>query len=285
MNQDSRSKLFRLQDLAPPSPMAKEILAVLADDQADLEEVAAIVETYPELTTRILRCANSAYYGHRGKIQSVAEAIIRVLGLSMTKALALSISLESSLRVQSCPGFREERHWYLSVLTAHLARALTALHRGTPNPAPGAAYAAGLLHNLGTHALVALYPEEMNRVFTSEEADPRALTQQLLGVDAEQAGALLARRWGLPEPLIAAIARCRSPLAEVQDDPLAELVGVAVRLAEASLDREGPPSLPAPLGVHWGRREDIDRLVAEVIQRAEEFRNMSRTLTRHGVDA
>ena len=265
--------------------MAKEILAVLADDQADLEEVAAIVETYPELTTRILRCANSAYYGHRGKIQSVAEAIIRVLGLSMTKALALSISLESSLRVQVCPGFREERHWYLSVLTAHLARALTALHRGTPKPSPGAAYAAGLLHNLGTRALVALYPEEMNRVFTSDEADPRALTQQLLGVDAEQAGALLARRWGLPEPLSAAIARCRSPLAEVQDTPLAELVGVAVRLAEASLDSEGAPPLSAPLGDHWGRREEIDRVIAEVIQRAEEFRNMARALTRHGVDA
>ena len=285
MNQDSRSKLFRLQDLAPPSPMAKEILAVLADDQADLEEVAAIVETYPELTTRILRCANSAYYGHRGKIQSVAEAIIRVLGLSMAKALALSLALESSLRVQSCPGFREERHWYLSVVTAHLARALTPLHRGTPSPSPGAAYAAGLLHNLGTRALVALYPEEMNRVFTSEEADPRALTQQLLGVDAEQAGALLARRWGLPEPLCEAIGRCRSPLADLRDNPLAELVAVAVRLAETSLDHEGLPPFPEPVGTHWGRREEIDQVIAEVIQRAEEFRNMARTLTRHGVDA
>lgn len=285
MNQDSRSRLFRLQDLAPPSPMAKEILAVLADDQADLEEVAAIVETYPELTTRILRCANSAYYGHRGKIQSVAEAIIRVLGLSMAKALALSLSLESSLQVQSCPGFREERHWYLSVLTAHLARALTPLSPGTPNPSPGAAYAAGLLHDLGTRALVALYPEEMNRIFTSEAADPRALTHQLLGVDAEQAGALLARRWGLPEPLSEAIGRCRSPLADLRENPLAELVAVAILLAEASLDREGPPPLPETVAVHWGRRAEIDRVIAEVIQRAEEFRNMARTLTRHGVDA
>ena len=285
MNQDSRSKLFRLQDLAPPSPMAKEILAVLADDQADLEEIAAIVETYPELTTRILRCANSAYYGHRGKIQSVAEAIIRVLGLSMTKALALSLSLESSLRVQSCPGFSEERHWYLSVLTAHLARALTPLHRGMPKPAPGAAYAAGLLYNLGTRALVVLFPEEMQRVFTLEEADPRALTLELLDVDAEQAGALLARRWGLPEPLSEAIAQCRSPLADVRDNPLAEVVAVSVRLAEASLAQEGPPPLPELVGTHWGRREEIVRVVAEVIQRAAEFRNMARTLTRHGVDA
>lgn len=284
MNQDSRSKLFRLQDLAPPSPMAKEILAVLADDQADLEEIAAIVETYPELTTRILRCANSAYYGHRGRIQSVAEAIIRVLGLSMTKALALSLSLESSLRVQSCPGFREERHWYLSVLTAHLARALTSLHRGVPLPAPGAAYAAGLLHNLGTRALVVLYPDEMNKVFTSEEADPRALTLELLDVDAEQAGALLARRWGLPEPLSEAIGQCRAPLADVRHNPLAEVVGLAVRLAEASLAQEGPPVLPEILAAHWGRREEIERVVAGVIQRAEEFRNMARTLTRHGVD-
>jgi HD-like signal output (HDOD) protein len=264
--------------------MAREILAVLADDQADLEEIAAIVETYPELTTRILRCANSAYYGHRGKIQSVAEAIIRVLGLSMTKALALSLSLESSLRVQSCPGFSEERHWYLSVLTAHLARALTALHRGAPLPAPGAAYAAGLLHNLGTRALVVLYPEEMNRVLTSGEADQRALTLELLDVDAEQAGALLARRWGLPEPLSEAIAQCRSPLADVRDNPLAEVVGVAVLFAEASLAQEGPPSLPELEDTHWGRREEIERVVAGVIQRAEEFRNMARTLTRHGVD-
>ncbi|MDY0270332.1 HDOD domain-containing protein [Trichloromonas sp.] len=285
MNQDPRSRLFRLQDLALPSPMAQEILAVLADDQADLEEVAAIIETYPELTTRILRCANSAYYGHRGKIQSVAEAIIRVLGLSMTKALALSLSLESLLRVESCPAFREERHWYLSVLSAHLARALTPLRNGEPHPSPGAAYAAGLLHDLGIRALAALFPAEMQRVFTAETGDQRALMRELLGMDAEQAGAFLARRWGLPEPLCQAIALCRSPLAEVRDNPLAEGVAIAVVLAENSLEREGPPPFPETAGTHWGSRTEIARVIAGVIQRAEEFRTMARALTRPAGDA
>jgi HD-like signal output (HDOD) protein len=259
--------------------MASAILAVVGDDQADLEQVAAIVEKHPELTTRILRCANSAYYGHRGKIQSVAEAIIRVLGLSMTKALSLALTLESSFRPVHCPGFKEEQYWYSAVLAAHLARGLAPLHKGTPPSNPGAAYTAGLIHNIGARALVALFPEVMEKVFAApDEAVGRALILETFGVDAQQAGALLARRWGLPEPLVRAVALCREPASMLAEQPLAELVSVAVALAEGMIQGRENPERSVPLAVRWSGEADVAMVVARIAERTEELRMMAQLL-------
>jgi len=279
LHKEPQLKLFRLQDLAPPSPMASEILAVVGNDQADLEQVAAMVEKHPELTARILRCANSAYYGHRGKIQSVAEAIIRVLGLSMTKALTLSLTLDSSFHTSHCPGFKEEQYWYSAVLAAHLGRGLAALHKGAPGPNPGAAYTAGLIHNIGVRALVVLFPEVMTKVFAAANVTAgRALLLESLGVDAQQAGALLARRWGLPDPLVQAVALCREPAAEVAAYPLAELVNVAVCLAEEMIQGHENPELPALVAEHWSGEAEIAQVVARIAERAEELRMMAQML-------
>ncbi len=279
LNEELQRRLFRLQEIAPPSAMAREILDVVIDEQADLEHVAATIEKYPELAARILRCANSAYYGQRGNIYSVAEAIIRVLGLSITKALVLSLALKSSFRTRNCPGFKAERYWFFSVLTASLARSLAPLMQAEQHPDLGAAYTAGLLHNIGLLALVDLFPQQMTTVFAEPDGDAeQALMRSLLGMDAQQAGAVLCRCWGLPEPLVQAIAYCRDSEHPGDDNPLLSLLKVSVVVADRLFQGDGVLDLHDEL--HGGQLDptDVEAAVAQIAERIEDLRGMAQLL-------
>lgn len=283
LSEELQRRLFRLQEIAPPSAMAQEILRLVIDEQVDLEQVAATIEKYPELTARILRCANSAYYGQRGKIYSVAEAIIRVLGLSVTKALVLSLTLESSFRARNCPGFKAENYWFSAVMTANLARNLAPLMKIGDRPDPGAAYTAGLLHNIGILALVELFPEQMSQVFAEPDGEAqRSLLLSLLGMDGQQAGAVLGRRWGLPDPLVRAIAHCRDPKLSAGDDPLLSLVKIAVGIADRLF--QGTGVLDLPDAMHGGLIgiPDVEAAVGQVAERIEEMRAMAQMLAGGG---
>jgi len=279
LNNDLQRRLFRLQEIAPPSRMAQEILGLITDEQADLEQVAETIEKYPELTARILRCANSAYYGQRGKIYSVAEAIIRVLGLSVTKALVLSLTLEASFNPRSCPGFKAERYWFSSVMTASLARSLAPLMKIGEHPDPGAAYTAGLLHNIGILALVELFPEQMSQVFAEADGEAgRTLMKKLLGIDGQQAGAVLGRRWGLPDPLVQSIAYCRDSRIPSADEPLLALVQIAVRIADRLFQGTGVLDLPHELHGGLLGSPDVEEAVGQITDRIEDLRGMAQML-------
>jgi HD-like signal output (HDOD) protein len=273
-------RLFRLQEIAPPSAMAQEIMDVATDDQADLEQVATVIERQPELTARILRCANSAYYGQRGNIFSVAEAIIRVLGLSITKALALSLALGGSFRTRYCPGFKEERYWLSAVLTATLARQLTPRLLLSDRPDIGAAYTAGLMCNIGLLALVDLFPEQMSKVFAeSDPAGERRKMQELLGLDAQQAGAFLGRRWGLPNPLVEAIAHCRDAEVGQDQNPLVFLVRIAVMVGDRLTYGEGVMDLSPVLLGNVLDRSDVEEAISYIVENFEDIRGMAQLLS------
>jgi len=279
LKDELQQRLSRLQEIAPPSVMAREILGVVIDEQADIEHVVATIEKYPELTARILRCANSAYYGQRGKIYSVAEAIIRVLGLSVTKALVLSLALKSSFHTRNCPGFKEERYWFSAVLTANLARSLAPLLLAEQHPDVGAAYTVGLLHNIGILALVELYPQQMAKVFAEPDGDAeQELMRSLLGVDAQQAGAILARRWGLPEPLVHAIAYCRDSVHPGADSPLLALLKVAVVVADRLFQGAGVLEFPDELHGGLLAPSDAEAAVAQIAEQIEDLREMAQLL-------
>lgn len=278
-SEEARLRIFQLKELPPPSGLSMKILQVVTDDEVDLEEVATVIEKSPELAARILKCANSAFYGQRGQVASVVQAIVRVLGLPVTKALALSLTLSGSFRNRKCPGFQEEKHWYLSVLTAHLARALSLRLPVANRPDPGAAYNAGLLHDIGTFALVDLFPDLMSLVF---EKPALALQQaemiDLVGIDSQAAGGLLARRWGLPSKLVDAIAYCKDPDFTGASFPLVALIGVSVSLAERLHSGEGLIGLPKNRFTDFFEPDQLDAVVEQVAENIEELRGLARLL-------
>ena len=195
--------LTQVKHLPPLSPTASRLLEATADPEIEIDDLAGIIFQDPALSARILGVANSAYFGQSQPINSVREAIIKVLGLNLVKSLAVSIALAGAFDPRACRGFDLAGYWYSSLATASLSRLLAMQHSGTHRPDADSSYLCGLLHNLGHLLLAHVFPQQLSTAIAECKQSPdqglRALERRHLGIDQLQAGEWLARRWHLPE--------------------------------------------------------------------------------------
>jgi HD-like signal output (HDOD) protein len=199
-----------LEHIPPLSATATELLNVANDPEVDARVLAGIIEKDPQLTARLLGLANSAFFGQPRPVETLEQAIIRVLGLNVVRSLALSLALAGSFDVSKCPAYDLRHYWLMALGTAELSRDLaTAMHRPEIIN-PDVAYLCGLLHSLGEVALVHLRPDLMCAAVHDHADHPGSdlieLERQHLGMDSWQAGEWLAFRWQLPEPVTQTIA-------------------------------------------------------------------------------
>jgi HD-like signal output (HDOD) protein len=201
-----------------------EISRALADPGVSLLDVTRVVEADPALSAKILQVVNSAFFGLPQKTSSIARAV-SYLGLQPIKAIAVSIQVFDA--AASASGISGEEFQNSALLGAELARALM--------PTGGRqdeAFTAALLRDAGRLILALADPALAARA--SAEASPeRALStveRELFGATHEATGAFLLGTWGLPLPIVTAVAYHHQPLAAASGDK--ELI-VAVHVADA----------------------------------------------------
>lgn len=146
----SRNNLLREHLELPPLPVAAQrLLAMMDDDEVEIETLAEVIELDPALTARIIGLSRSAFFGDGSRIHSVRDAIVRVLGLNLVRSLALSMSLSGVFSTRRVPSFDLQRYWCTALLTGHLARLLTPYLAACSEIEPDSSYLAGLLHSIG----------------------------------------------------------------------------------------------------------------------------------------
>ncbi|HKK01946.1 MAG TPA: HDOD domain-containing protein [Desulfuromonadales bacterium] len=283
-SEDVRLKLFHLKEIPPPSGSAQIIMNVAADDHVDLTKVVSLIEKSPELAARILKCANSAYYGQRSQIYSVREAVIRVLGLSVTKSLILAMALCSSFRFRPCEAFNKELHWFTSITTATLAQDLSRKLLAREKPAPGTAYTAGLIHNLGVLALLQAFPQQMEQVFTQNSSEKiRQAMIQLIGIDHQIAGGWLAQRWGLPDNLVCAITHHENPSYHDTSWPLVRLIGLSAQIASGLYHGGVTKVMHSPyIENEIVAQEDIEEAARRILDQIDKLKGLAQLLSGEG---
>ena len=241
MNCAVLDSIRKIKQLPPPSGLCREIIQIVADEQVDLIDLVSIINKSPAITARILRCANSAYYGQRGEITTVREAIIRVLGLAITRSLSLAMALSGNFNVQQSRLFNGHRYWFNAVTTAGMAQSLSHFLIVREKPAPAVAYTAGLLHNLGLQALVHCFPLEMERVFASSQGSLKERIYNQLGINHHDAANLLAEAWDLPQPITEALNGLSTHSTLEDTSPLAQLVWVSSQLSDQLYHENSDP--------------------------------------------
>lgn len=197
-----------VRKIPPPPEQFSGILQIIGDDQANLTVLVDLIEYCPTIVVRLLRVANSAFFGQRRPIDNVREAVIRVLGLSLTRSLTLAFFLTDRLNTKNVPNFDPHRHWFNAIVTAKLAHEMGPILRPKIETSP--LYTTGLLHNIGLLALVQSFPQQMNELLKKDSVPLAKKTQDLFSIDHYQAGALLVKSWQLPNNISEPIARLRN---------------------------------------------------------------------------
>ncbi|CAK7020293.1 MAG: hypothetical protein DELT_02393 [Desulfovibrio sp.] len=204
--------LATLSENSPELPFEPTLLPELfastaADSTTSITHIAALVEKSQGLAARILRVANSAYYGMQTAVSSLPHAV-RLLGLNEVRSIILQLGVTSVMRQLHFPkGFNFEELWEHQLRTANFAKIIAlSLDENTLGQAvsPDDIYAAGLLHDLGKTMLASNCPEDWLAIWDLASCDNIPLykaEEDYWGVDHAIAGARLLTFWGLPANL------------------------------------------------------------------------------------
>ncbi|MFY9731484.1 MAG: response regulator [Candidatus Acidiferrales bacterium] len=211
----------------------------LADPNASVKEVVKLVEQDISISAKILQLVNSALFGLPREISTMNTAV-SYLGIDMLHNLVLSAEVfrvfENAAKL---PGFSFEEVHEHSQLTAKIAS-----HIPVPAAVHSAAVVAGLLHDVGKLVLATRSPKHFARVLqgAAEEKRPLfAVEQDLMGVSHAEVGAYLLGIWGLPCPVVEAVAHRHHP----ERVPQETLDAVAVVHVANYLAHENPVRPPA----------------------------------------
>ena len=225
-------RMARSENL-PVLPQAVSAILRLADDpnasQRDLEKA---FERDPAITAKILRVANSAYYGG-ANIPSIGRAI-SFLGMSTIRSLVVGVAFQQVVGSKAaCRNFDKLAYWRHSLATGIAARLLGKLK--LPSKAEEL-YCTGIMHDIGMLVLERFLPEEFEKAIelslkagvTLHEAE-----STVLGFDHASVGGLLAEKWGLTEIMRAGIDHHHSPKSETKYPEVAEITETANLFAYA----------------------------------------------------
>lgn len=230
---DAFLELARTGKLPSPSGVGTRILSLTQDDNATVDDIAAVLAKDPALTGRILRVANSAAQAGSVPLTSAKEAAMR-LGLRAVSSIAVGFTLVSANRDGTCEGFDYPAYWSRSLATA-TAAGLLAREAGLAI-APEA-FTAGLLLEIGQLAFATVHPEVYTGILHASrqgDASLLRLEAEALGIDHATVASRLIAKWGLPRLIsrsVEAAARGLTDGLEPSETPLAQLLRAASHLA------------------------------------------------------
>lgn len=210
----------------------------LRDKNAEIADIAFLIEHDPPLAMAILRMANSVVFNRGLRVGTVNRAITR-LGLKQTMELVTGITIARSMNKLSVDPEILQRFWQHSVYTAGASRILSMV-AGTGDS--DFAFTAGLVHDIGELLLHAHSPDDMAEAIrltdAGEQRNRQAAEQAVFGFDHAELGHQLALDWQLAAPLCDAIRHHHDPVVDDESQALAIVVCAASSLAKSVASRD-----------------------------------------------
>jgi HD-like signal output (HDOD) protein len=206
--------------------VAMEVVEMVDNPKTSASKLGKVISSDQALTAKVLKIANSPFYGFPKKISTIDFAII-VLGYDALKEIVISISLVTSLQKKSDTLFDAKAFWDHSIASGVLARRLA---RDLNYRISGEVFVGGLLHDMGISVMHRYFRPEFKRIIEIvRETDLTYLEaeESVLGVTHADIGGWLAERWNLPDHLVEAIMYHHSPEKAVKNSELVALIHCA----------------------------------------------------------
>jgi HD-like signal output (HDOD) protein len=176
-----------------------------------VEEIGAIIGLDIGMTAQVLKLTNSAFFGLSRQFSNAAEAVA-YLGLDTIKSLVLSIHAFSQFDKAETGALKIEALWSHSLQVAGLAKRISKLEGQEPK-AIEEAFTAGMLHDIGKLVLAVNLPNEYTEAthLAQSGLELPLAEHKVFGANHADVGGYLIGLWGLPVPVVEAVALHHSP--------------------------------------------------------------------------
>jgi putative nucleotidyltransferase with HDIG domain len=243
LNQSLKDKglrqLISCMQRVPSMPLLYlQIVEKLQDPEIGLDVIGDIIGKDLGMTAKILKLVNSSFFGLARQISSPAEAVSQV-GAEMIKSLVLSVHAFSQFETKKAGGFSIDALWQHSQKTARLAQAIARME-DCEQKLVDEAFVGGLLHDIGKLVLASSFPDDYARILKIGREGTLPLVtaeENTFGANHAEVGGYLLGLWGLPVPVVEAIALHHNPTecTHMGFSPL-----TAVHAANALVNFDGP---------------------------------------------
>ena len=262
---------------------AQRIIELRVNSNAVVSDLADIVESDPSLAAQVVSWAASPYYAAPGKIRSVQDAIVRVLGFDLVGNLALGLALGKTLELPKDRVDGVTPYWLQSIYCSTLVEAIVTLIPPEIKPSKGLTYLSGLLHNFGYLVLAHIFPPHFSQICRYIEANPHishmAVENHLLQITREEICLWLMDLWNMPPEVKATIQYQHDPSYDGPHCAYPNLVFMALRLLKQKGIGDAPlEEVPDELFARYQlNRDDVMDKLHEVIESAEEISSIAQS--------
>ena len=221
----------------------QELFRKMQDPQVAVPEIAEVITQDQALSAKILHLVNSAFYGYKGEITTIARAVV-ILGFQAVRGAALASSVFEYFKDEQSTGSIDmTKFWEHSVAVAAGCKVLAGA-RGLKQKEE--AFVVGLLHDVGKLIEKRHFPDDFDevvRVATEQQLSWFECESQLFQVNHATIAKAVFRGWNFPPSVVEAIHLHHHPERSAQHPILTALVHVADCLAY-ELDYGAPGALP-----------------------------------------
>ncbi len=255
--------------------VVSKMIELVDNPKTSAASLARLISTDQALTAKILKLANSAYYGFPREISTVNMAIV-VLGFNTVKDMGLSLSVFQVFKdSEGDKSFDVAKFWEHCIGCGAAARMMA---RRLRYRFVGEAFVAGLLHDIGKVVLSQYAHKEFMEILdlaaegtmTLDEAE-----EKVIGVGHPQVGSWLAEKWNLPKIIVDSIAFHHKPWEAKNEPLLIAIVTIANYLCHCcAIGFSGRPHPVMPDARTWDifhnnmaplDETDLDALTAEFL--------------------
>lgn len=206
---DKSAILDKLHQLPAIPRVVQDVMASFRDKNAGSAMLAHQIALDQGLSARVLRVANSSFYGLTREVGSIQDAIM-VLGFDTLRSLVVSAGFTHTFPASAGNLFDRHAYWTRSFRVATYTEALAQCM----GAARQLSFTAGLFHDVGQLVLSICIPEEFAAMLEQQKHSDASLVeieQAVLGFDHAEIGAEMARRWNFPPEIEHAINYWRMP--------------------------------------------------------------------------
>lgn len=209
------SSIINLTDL-PTIKTSYQRIIHLIDADGEIEEIVSAIESDPAISAKILRIANSAYYGIR--TASIKQAFM-YLGFKNIRDLVLSSSVFDMFNADDLPTRLFQPLWQQAFITGKI---IHSLYKMMGKKALSFITSAGVLMNIGivfflqsfTEKYMQLIQEVKQGQDDGRTPDLESMEMQMFGVTHSTAGGYLLNWWGMPFQIVEAALYHHTPLSD-----------------------------------------------------------------------
>lgn len=252
-------KLARSENLPVLSQVANNVLKLADSPDASPRAMEQIIVRDPAISAKILRVANSSYYGLNG-VETIGRAVA-TLGMNTIRSLVIGIAYQQMMTGKENAGnYNKVEFWRHSLAVAVASKIIAMIKM----PAKAEElYGVGMMHDVGILVMDRFLPNELNLIIQTahvKKCEIIDIEAQLLGFDHTDVGALLAEKWGFSGMMLAGIKYHHSMIEDLEHTETTAVIALADGIAHQVGFTNNSPAVP----------KELDRFAVQTLSIPEE---------------